>query len=412
MKLFSLPLEGGGLGRGCCSARLLATLILTLPLAACSLLGPAPGAFVTAAAVPATAAGGAAVLLPDGRVAAVGAFGLAIYDPLADRWQARAGPPGGGFPTRLLALPDGTLFMLRAFQSGPDQRALRYRPADDRWSLTRPMLERRKAPSVTLLEDRRVLVAGGLGDRDPNTPLTSAEIYDPSTDRWSPAANMLTRRYGQAAVLLEDGRVLIAGGNVSATVVLPAELFDPERVQWTGAGALQVQAFLPSAIRLRDGRVLLVAGLNFFAGGSSSGVEIYDPRANGWSLAAPTPSQGLSSLALLGDGRVLLLKSQPDRGLFRAEIFDPQTSSWSVTPALSGHPDTAVTLKDGRVFVTGAGAAWIYDPAASPPQPGQEGLGSPRLTLALAAIAALAALLVLGQFVVTRTLERRRSRPV
>src|SRR5207302_936026 len=98
MKLFSLPLEGGGPGRGCCSARLLATLILTLPLAACSLLGPAPGAFVTAAAVPATAAGGAAVLLPDGRVAAVGASGLAIYDPLADRWQARAGPPGGGFP--------------------------------------------------------------------------------------------------------------------------------------------------------------------------------------------------------------------------------------------------------------------------------------------------------------------------
>src|SRR5207248_6276309 len=129
---------------------LLATLILALPLAACSLLGPAPGAFVPAAAVPATAAGGAAVLLPDGRVAAVGASGLAIYDPLADRWQARAGPPGGGFPFGLLALPDGTLFMLRAFQSGPAQPALLYRPPGDPWSLPPPMPHLRPNPSLTL----------------------------------------------------------------------------------------------------------------------------------------------------------------------------------------------------------------------------------------------------------------------
>ena len=95
-----------------------------LSLAACSLLGPAPGAFVSATAVPPTIGSGAsATLLPDGRVGAAGPGGLALYDPKTDRWQTRSGPPGGGFPTRLLALPDGTLFMLRAFQSGPDQRA-------------------------------------------------------------------------------------------------------------------------------------------------------------------------------------------------------------------------------------------------------------------------------------------------
>ena len=396
------------------SLQLLATLMLALPLAACSLLGPAPGAFVPAAAVPATAAGGAAVLLPDGRVAAVGASGLAIYDPLADRWQARAGPPGGGFPFGLLALPDGTLFMLRAFQGGPDQRALLYRPAEDRWSLTRPMLELRTNPSVTLLTDGRVLVAGGLGAQGPSIALASAEIYDPANDTWSPTAPMAHRRFFPATTLLRDGRVLFAGGDENGSGVLAAEVYDPRANRWTDAGSLSYQAPRPLTVRLHDGRVLLCVGFTFFQGPNPS-AEIYDPRANAWATAPNAPSAGGGSIVLLHDGRALALKVtlNPTGALFRAEIFDPRTSSWSASPVGTGRAGSAVALKDGRVLVVGEGAGWIYDPAASPPPPpGQEGLGSSRLSLVLAAVAACLALLVLAQYVVTRLNERRRSRPV
>lgn len=119
-------------------------------------------------------------------------------------------------------------------------------------------------------------------------------------------------------------------------------------------------------------------------------------------------------MALLRDGRALLLKVSltPTAALFRAEIFDPKQLTWSASQAMTGVAHTAIALQDGRVLVMGEGASWIYDPRLNPPPTGQEGLGSPRLTIALAALAVVLALLVLVQLALARFLERRRPTPI
>ena len=83
--------------------------------------------------------------------------------------------------------------------------------------------------TATLLQDGRVLVAGGVNE---NAVLASAELYDPTTGTFSPTGDMTVPRVGHTATLLLDGRVLIAGGanDANGTLNKPvysAEIYDP-----------------------------------------------------------------------------------------------------------------------------------------------------------------------------------------
>ena len=73
------------------------------------------------------------------------------------------------------------------------------------------MSQARDGHTATLLSDGRGLVVGGNGT-SAGLSLTSAEIYDPSSNSWSSAGNMLDGRSHHTTVQLNDGRVLVAGG--------------------------------------------------------------------------------------------------------------------------------------------------------------------------------------------------------
>jgi N-acetylneuraminic acid mutarotase len=55
--------------------------------------------------------------------------------------------------------------------------------------------------------------------------LASAELYDPDTNTWSPAANLPQASANAGAVLLQEGPVLVIGGNDNAAALLTAELY-------------------------------------------------------------------------------------------------------------------------------------------------------------------------------------------
>jgi hypothetical protein len=74
--------------------------------------------------------------------------------------------------------------------------------------------------TATLLQDGRVLIAGGFDSTD--AALASAELYDPATGAFSPTEPMLAPRAKPTATSLKDGRVFIAGGRPAS-----AELYQP-----------------------------------------------------------------------------------------------------------------------------------------------------------------------------------------
>ena len=109
------------------------------------------------------------------------------------------------------------------------------------------------------------MAGGAAAAENQDRSLDSAELYDPTADRWLPAPNMPTAHAGAAAGLLGDGTVIVAGGldfqGGFGIPVQAADLYDPGRNSWEAVAPLQVARGQPGATLLGDGSLLVaVAG--------------------------------------------------------------------------------------------------------------------------------------------------------
>lgn len=292
-------------------------------------------------------------------------------------------------------LDDGTVVVVggqerRSFTRSSPGEAELLAPGGSEWIKTTPMAYERTFHTATLLPDGRVLVAGGSGrkvlvdDEDDRAfrsrqDLSSAEVYDPKSDEWSSAGKMDTGRQGARAVLLADGRVLVAGGASGVTVIAEVEIYDPVENAWAEAAPMAAIRNFHTATLLVDGRVLVAGGQTRDSAHATA--EIYDPADDSW-----TPVSGMArprsghSAVLLGDGRVIVVggSSLGDGDILgpetTAEIYDPVADTWTIVAGdlrpRRGHE--VVVLVDGRVVVVGGedlvgltiAAVEVYDPAA------------------------------------------------
>ncbi len=238
-----------------------------------------------------------------------------------------------------------------------------YDPARGTWSATGSMLAPHSDHSATLLGDGRVLVTAATGE---------AELYDPGTGTWSATGRMSTPRTSYAVTLLRDGRVLVSGGDpgvASEREFAPPELFDPLSGTWSVAGTMHVPRSLHTATLLDDGRVLIAGGQGTEASESNpmglvASAELYDPASGAWTVTGDmqAPRSGHAAV-MLPDGRVLVVG-----GLFLAattEVFDPLAGTWMLGGQSEGGTGgtQAILLSDGRVVVVNAlGGIEVVDP--------------------------------------------------
>jgi hypothetical protein len=171
------------------------------------------------------------------------------------------------------------------------------------WLQTGDMRVARRAHAAALLEDGRVLVAGGLG---PET--REAEVFDPAAGCFI-SAGYARVHHGQylTATTLRDGKVLVVGGDNAPD---RAEIFDPQTRTFADAGPPSAGRFGHTATLLRDGRVLIAGGQREVDGSleSLASSEIYDPATNTFQPARDlNQARGSHGAAMLPDGRVLVI---------------------------------------------------------------------------------------------------------
>jgi hypothetical protein len=187
----------------------------------------------------------------------------------------------------------------------------------------------RRLHTATRLRDGRILITGGTGEYvardslDDHPPLATAALFDPATGRWSSIAPMGRPRFGHAATLLHDGRVLVIGPATST------EIWDPGSGRWTEGPPLNLPRQRHEAVTLSDGRVL-VAGGPESCNESTDVSEVLDQAATRWQVTPPFRLKRCHpALVALPDGGAIalgsLLRGSERNGAdaWPAEIWSP-----------------------------------------------------------------------------------------
>ena len=364
-----------------------------------------------------------AALLPDGRVF----LGGIIFDPATETFSPIA---GAGIAGEIIGLSNGEIMGLAQYVGS--YYAYQVNPVTGS-SAKNALLTPRSGATITRLTDERILIAGGwpvpyLAETPP--PFESAEIYDSLQTPWvvthatspipfsgtttklldgrylitgqnsgmgtssisgsaslfdpikgvfTPIGNLRYPRSHHTATLLENGKVLIAGGcqfNLSisflfcSTAIPQTEIYDPATGMFTVGPNLQAPRLDHSATLLNTGQVLIVGGFSHAAPyplGIRS-TELYDPDLDVSGriirIAGSTQRHGKHTATKLLDGRVLVIDGAPvpldppapGRRTSSTEIFNPVTGMWT---AVSGelsvrrNSHTATLLTNGEVLVTG-----------------------------------------------------------
>ena len=194
------------------------------------------------------------------------------------------------------------------------------------------------------------------------------------------------------ATLLDDGRVLVVGGDVQtplgsdgstiARTVQQAEVYDPETGVFSVTGRLAQARAGHTATRLADGRIVIIGGYGVTGpGGMAPAAEVFDPASGTFATIGTLGQPRAEHIAsLMPDGRVLVAGGRTGYSadgyaftfLGSAEVLDPGRGEFrTVGPLVSERADAAAApLAGGRVLLIGGSNQFgtphsveVFDPA-------------------------------------------------
>lgn len=220
-----------------------------------------------------------------------------------------------------------------------------------------------------------ILAGGGAGGLLGAVGLRTSDVYDAATMTARPGPLLTVARALNTSTVLQNGKVLLAGGVDQAGLVLAsAELYDPATNTFTSTGSMSIARGAHAAALMADGRVLVVGGTTIFTdavqalANAQATAEIYNPATGLWSAAAGMGVRRLApGLDALPNGKILMSGGFevtvilgipiPTGSVATCKLYTPASNSWANAANMPNsravHSLNTLLMQDGRLLVSG-----------------------------------------------------------
>lgn len=202
---------------------------------------------------------GTGLTVRDGAFSSLGEFFR--FDPAKGTYESLPDVPERVDHAALVAHRNAVYVIGGYVDRDPTAAAWRYSVDTGRWEALAPMGAERGSPAAAVIGEKIYVVGGSRDDQGVTTgALSSMEIYDIDSGKWTAGPDMPTARHHHGAAAIR-GRLIVVGGrnddDLSADAV---EQFDPVARRWTrlaplplGVGGVAVVAAGESLIAIGGG---------------------------------------------------------------------------------------------------------------------------------------------------------------
>ena len=211
-----------------------------------------------------------------------------MYDPVTDTWTQKADMPT---PRKTkTCVVDGKIYAIGG--SGFDLTSNNhwqlatvevYDPTTDAWAKAKSMNHTRYDAALSVVNGE-IYAMGGTGwpliEDQSNSYLSSVEVFNPETNRWQERTEMIAPKAGHAASVT-DGKIYVTGGYLwkdkEFKHLSTIEIYDPTTDRWTQEPDM-LMGKSGHASEVIDGQIYIFGGNSDVAQGPLTSVEVYDTR--------------------------------------------------------------------------------------------------------------------------------------